>query len=115
MSIRELVARSFMLVFLSVLPAHAATIQLTNCDASGCQGTTLELDVVDLGGSFDITLTINADAYTGSRLGFNQVGFLAIQNWTSVSLVSSPTTGWSAPTAAVISSNGTPLAVDRCT
>ncbi len=33
------------------------------------------------------------------------MGFLAIHDWTSVSLVSSPTAGWLDPTAAVIASN----------
>ena len=86
--------------------AQATSIFLDNCDAQGCQGTTLSLSVVANIGSFDVTLTINSDNYSGTRLGLNQVGFGAIQNWTSVTLDSSPTTGWSKPTAADVSSAG---------
>lgn len=77
--------------------ARATSLLLDSCDSMGCQGLTLFLDVTDLGGSFDIELTFNADAYSGSRDGLNQVGFKAIQNWTSVSLDSAPNAGWLNP------------------
>src|SRR5215469_2478911 len=87
--------------------AQATSIFLDNCDAQGCQGTTLSLSVVANIGSFDVTLTINSDNYSGTRLGLNQVGFGAIQNWTSVTLDSSPNGSWlNPPVAADVSSNG---------
>lgn len=76
---------------------------------SSCQGLTGSLAVVDEGASFAVTLTLNSDGYTGDRTGFNQVGFGAIQGWTSASLLSAPastTTAWSAPVEAVTASNG---------
>jgi hypothetical protein len=93
------------LAFASSAQGVSFFLSLDDCDADGCQGTTLFMQVDDLGGSFDITLKINADDYTGDRLGINQVGFGAIQGWTSVSLVSAPTAGWADPVAAVTSSN----------
>jgi hypothetical protein len=88
--------------------ARATSLTLNNCDAQGCQGTTLFLGVTDNGnGTFDVTLTVNADGYTGTRLGLNQVGFGAIKNWTSVSLLSDPvssSTAFSDPVAANTSS-----------
>lgn len=75
---------------------------------SNCEGVTGSLDITDNGGSFSVTLTLDSSGYTGSRLGFNQVGFGAIQNWTSVTLDSPPlttTTAWSAPVEAVTAAN----------
>ena len=88
--------------------ARASSIFLDNCDSQGCQGTTLSLAVNDNGdGTFDVALTINADNYSGARLGLNQVGFGAIQNWTSVALDSAPNGSWlNPPVAADVSSNG---------
>jgi len=88
--------------------AGASSIFIDNCDATGnCQGTTLSLTVNDNGdGTFDVALTINADNYSGTRLGLNQVGFGAIQNWTDVALDSAPNGGWSKPIAADVSSAG---------
>jgi hypothetical protein len=48
---------------------------------------------------------MNADDYTGVRSGLNQVGFLGIKDWTSVTLDSAPTSGWSDPLEANNSSN----------
>jgi hypothetical protein len=88
--------------------AQAASIFIDDCAAQGCQGTTLSLSVNDNGnGTFDVALTINADGYTGTRLGLNQVGFGAIQNWTSVLLDSAPNGSWlNPPVAANVSSSG---------
>ena len=61
--------------------------------------------MIDNGGDFDITLTINTDSYTGSRSGFNQVEFKAISDWTSVALTSDPGGTWAAPIEANVSSS----------
>jgi hypothetical protein len=110
MRILKLVAAAVFTLFL-VEPAHSASIFLSASDCgSQCQGTTLALEVIDNGGSFDVTLTINADGYSvppSTRLGFNQVGFGAIQNWASVSLDSAPNASWVVdPLPANISSAG---------
>lgn len=87
--------------------AEALTADLPD-DCSSCAGLTGSLEIVDLGGSFSVTLTLNSDGYTGSRVGINQVGFGGIENWTSVSLISSPvssTTAWANPVEAVTASN----------
>jgi hypothetical protein len=63
----------------------------TSCDAFGCDGSTLYLSVQEeVGGTWFVTYTINTDGYTGDRTGFNQIGFKAIQGWTSGTVLSSP-------------------------
>ncbi len=75
-------------------PARAlqfAEVTLDNCDAAGCEGSTLYLSVQEeVGGTWLVTYTINTDDYTGDRIGFNQIGFKAIQGWTSGEVLSSP-------------------------
>jgi hypothetical protein len=77
--------------------AQAAALQyaeltLNDCDSMGCEGSTLFLSVQEeAGGSFLVTYTINTDNYTGDRMGFNQIGFKAIKDWTSGTVLSSPT------------------------
>ncbi len=89
--------------------AQALTIDLPDpCET--CRGLTGSLEIVDLGGSFSVTLTLNSDGYTGgaTRIGINQVGFGGIGGWSSVSLVSSPitaTTAFSDPVEAVTAAN----------
>ena len=61
-------------------------------------------------GSFIVTYTINTnglDTRGGSFTGLNQIGFLAIKDWTSVSLISAPNGvgNWTDPIEAVIHSN----------
>ena len=95
--------------------ASAMSISLDDCDSQGCQGVTLSLEVEDNDDSYHVTLTIDADDYTGNRLGLNQVGFKAISNWTGVTLDLYPdpdsdplTDPWQLPAenqAAVVSSN----------
>ena len=52
-----------------------AELTLNDCDAMGCEGSTLYLSVQEeAGGSWLVTYTINTDGYTGDRLGFNQIG-----------------------------------------
>jgi len=68
-----------------------AELTLNDCDAMGCEGSTLYLSVQEeAGGSWLVTYTINTDGYTGDRLGFNQIGFKAISGWTSGTVLSSP-------------------------
>jgi hypothetical protein len=68
-----------------------AELTLDDCDAMGCEGSTLYLSVQEeAGGSWLVTYTINTDGYTGDRLGFNQIGFKAISGWTSGTVLSSP-------------------------
>lgn len=97
---------SLSLLFLAA-SAQALTYHLpTGCGS--CEGVTGSLAIIDDGGSFSVTLTLNTDSYTGTRTGFNQVGFGAIKNWTSVTLVSDPTsssTPWASPVEANTSSN----------
>jgi hypothetical protein len=69
-----------------------AELTLNDCDAMGCEGSTLFLSVQEeAGGSFLVTYTINTDNYYGDRMGFNQIGFKAIKDWTSGTVLSSPT------------------------
>ena len=85
--------------------AQALTVDLPD-DCESCQGLTGSLEINDLGGTFSVKLTLNSDGYTGDRLGLNQVGFGGLGDWSSVSLVSSPSTGWADPVGSPISSNG---------
>lgn len=68
-----------------------AELTLNDCDLMGCEGSTLFLSVQEDNGGWIVTYTINTDNYTGSLDGFNQIGFKAIADWTSGSLVSVPT------------------------
>jgi len=68
-----------------------AELTLDDCDAMGCDGSTLYLSVrEEAGGSWFVTYTINTDGYTGDRMGFNQIGFKAIDDWTTGTVLSSP-------------------------
>ncbi|MBW2715696.1 MAG: hypothetical protein JRD03_06450 [Deltaproteobacteria bacterium] len=97
-------------------PAQAALIAETflgNCDADGCDGSTLYLGVDDDGGSGNwiITYTVNADDYIDVKDGINQIGFKVITGWnTSLSTVTGPTGSgaWSLIEAATSSSANGP-------
>jgi hypothetical protein len=70
----------------SAQAALLAELSLNDCDAMGCEGSTLYLaveDAVDYGYTegFVITYTIDTTNYTGDRDGFNQVGFKVIKDW----------------------------------
>ena len=68
-----------------------AELTVDDCDAFGCDGSTLYLSVQEeTSGSFLVTYTINTTDYTGDRLGFNQVGFKAINDWTTGEVLTSP-------------------------
>lgn len=103
-NLRSLVAGLALLTF--VRGAQALTVDLPDpCES--CRGLTGSLEVVDLGGSFSVRLTLNSDGYTdgATRTGINQVGFGGIGEWSDVSLVSAPTAGWADPVGAPTSSN----------
>ena len=102
-TLRSLIAGLALLSFAG--GAQALIVELPD-SCSSCQGLTGSLEIVDGGGSFSVKLTLNSDDYTGTRLGFNQVGFGGLKGWSSVSLVSSPTAGWADPVASPTSSNG---------
>ena len=86
-----------------------ADLTVDNCDAFGCEGSTLYLSVQEeVGGTWLVTYTINTDNYTGDRLAFNQVGFKAISGWTTGTVESYPVgsvTNWNPVYAAPINSN----------
>jgi len=86
-----------------------AELTLDACDSMGCQGSTLYLSVQEeAGGSWLATYTINTDNYTGNLAGFNQVGFKAIDGWTTGTVLSSPAgsaTDWNPVIESPISSN----------
>ena len=92
-------------LFFSGGAASAASLALTDCDADGCQGSTLSMEVVENGTTFQVTYTIDTTLYTGDELGINQVGFLSVKDWTGVSLVAGPNAGWSEPVQAPINAN----------
>jgi len=106
---RILLTLSF-LGFLTVAGASqaATSVLLDDCDAFGCQGSTLFLSVADQGdGTWLATYTINTDGYSDSRTGFNQIGFKAVSGWSSATLLSAPngTVNWSSVLEAPINSN----------
>ena len=66
-------------------------LTLGDCDAFGCEGSTLYLSVQEeAAGSFFVTYTINTDNYTGGNLGYNQAGWKSISDWTTGTVLSSP-------------------------
>ena len=74
--------------------AQAAPIAQTSgvCEPTdGCEGSTLTLSVEDGGGgSWLLTYTINTEGYTGDLAGFSQIGFKAIDGWTTGAVLDSP-------------------------
>ena len=95
-------------VLLLAAPASAITLDLDGSTCGSCAGADISLEIVDLGGSFDVTLTWNADNYSGPADGLVQVGFGGIHGWTSVTLDDSPASsviGWSNPVNSNISSS----------
>lgn len=87
--------------------AQAVSITIDDCDAQGCEGTSLFLSVQDnMDGTFTVIQSIDSTGFSEVRLGMNQVGFKAIKDWTSADLVSAPTAGWLDPaTEAAVSAN----------
>jgi hypothetical protein len=87
------------------------TLTLTDCDPQGCRGADLKLEVEQQGSNFLVTYTIDTTTLdTGGQnqfIGMNQIGFLAIKDWTDVQLLSAPngTGNWTDPIEAVIHSN----------
>jgi len=100
-------------VLLSVLllagSVSALTLNLNDCDSQGCAGSDVSLDVIDNGnGTFNVTLGLDSTGYTNGAQqdGVVQAGFKAIQDATSVQLLSASDGTWSAATLAGISSSG---------
>jgi hypothetical protein len=104
---RLLIAAMFLTCVASLASAYSLTIDGATCGS--CEGANLYLEINDNGGSFDVTLTVNTDNYTGTKDGLVTVGFGGIHGWTAVSLDSSPLTSgvaWSDPIGANVSSSG---------
>lgn len=92
----------------SAQAAPITSVTLDDCDADGCEGSSLFLSVEDEGnGNWLATYTIDTDGYTGSRDGINQVGFKAVNGWTSAVLLDADPTqaSWSDPAESPIASN----------
>jgi len=76
-------------------PAHALSLNLTDCDAFGCEGASIGLTVNDNGdGTFATLLSIDTTGYTGARDSITSASFKAIQGFTAISLVSTPGGTW---------------------
>jgi hypothetical protein len=83
------------------------TLTLDNCDDMGCDGASLSLSIEDVGGGMYIAeYTVTTDG-TQSRLGMNQVGFLAVSGWTDAELIGAPNdlSNWSDVYESTISAN----------
>lgn len=67
----------------SAQAALVADLTLNNCDADGCDGSTLYLSVDDDGGSGNwiITYSIDTTNYSDAMIGINQVGFKVLTGW----------------------------------
>jgi hypothetical protein len=72
--------------------AALAELFLSDCDAMGCEGSTLYLavDEGEVAGTWEVTYTINTTNYTGGLAGFNQIGFKVIKDWDVGMVTSSP-------------------------
>jgi hypothetical protein len=92
--------------------ANADTISYPSgsCDSMGCEGSGLELTVEagSAADTWDVSLTIDTTNYTGSLPGISQVGFGAIEGWSSVSFVADPGGLWGTPVASSL--NNVPCA-----
>lgn len=90
-------------------PAGAMSLSIDGSNCLTCDGSDLFLEIIDTGGSFDVTLIINTDDYFGTKDGIVQAGFGGIQDWTSVVLTSEPagsTLSWADAIGANVSSGG---------
>lgn len=103
----RLASLAAVVALLSSAPAAATLVMLDDCDASGCQGSSVSLEVNQTSpGVYSVKLTLDSTGFDESRDGVNQAGFKAIQDFSDVSLVSAPSAGWSDPISAPINSNG---------
>jgi hypothetical protein len=97
------------IAFLTATSAHALSTTFSGTSCSSCDGSEVTLEIVDNGGTFDVTLSLDSTNYDESREGIAQVGFGGIRNWTSVALIDSPAgsaIAWSDPVESNISSSG---------
>jgi hypothetical protein len=96
-----------MLFLLMGSAAPATTLNLDNCDADGCEGSSVFLTVEDAGGgNWNVTLGLDSTGYTGDLDGVVQAGFKAIDGASDITLVSFSDGSWDAAEFAGISSNG---------
>jgi len=87
-----------MLFLLMGASASATTtgLILENCDAFGCEGSSVSLTVEELdGGNFNVILSIDTTSYDGPEPGIVQAGFKAIEGADDVTLVSFDDGSWS--------------------
>lgn len=83
------------------------SVTIDDCDAQGCEGTSLFLSVEDnMDGTFSVIQRINSTGFSEVRAGLNQVGFKAIKDWTAADLISAPTAGWLDPPLEANTSSG---------
>lgn len=78
--------------------AGAVSLSFDDCDAFGCQGASISLDVMEnADGSFDVDLGIDTTDYTGDRTLLTSASFKAIKGVEEgdLSLVSTPGGDWS--------------------
>jgi hypothetical protein len=98
-------------------PAQAETLSIPAAGCGSCGGLDLYLDVTADGSNWDVVLRYTAPAgYAANPSGLSQAGFLAVQNWTSITdfaVSFDPTVGplvdvtanWAAPVEAVNAAN----------
>ncbi len=87
--------------------APALTLDLDDCDAFGCEGSSVFLTVTDAGsGDWNVTLGLDSTGYSGDLDGVVQAGFKAIQGASDVTLVSFSDGSWADAKFAGINSNG---------
>lgn len=88
--------------------ADAVSLSFDDCDAFGCQGSSVSLDVMEnADGSFDVDLGIDTTDYTGDRTLLTSASFKAIKGVSAgdLSLVSTPGGTWSEPLEANINNS----------
>lgn len=79
-------------------PARALSLVLDDCDAYGCEGSSISLAVTEnADGSFDVDLGIDTSGYTGSRTLITSASFKAVSGLTvdDLTLVGTPGGSWS--------------------
>lgn len=92
---------SWVALALALAASSAQALSLTVGGAScvSCDGAEITLEIVETAVGWDVSFILDSTGYDESRDGIAQVGFGAIKGWTSVSLVSAPTSSvaWSSP------------------
>ncbi len=87
--------------------ASAESFSLEDCDAFGCEGSSIFLNVESDGsGNWNVLLGIDTTNYTGNADGIVQAGFKAINDADDVTLVSFTDGTWADPIFGSVSSSG---------